>query len=133
MGKRNYGTGHVYIKWGSYYGRWRTLDRRLVNRKLGKVRPVGQRSGGLTRVQAEREMARKREEEDRAPRPAPGAEIPTVDQIADCASAQTLADLRTREETAVHQRQPDDRPETTPEVKAPGGLPARRGTIWGTN
>jgi hypothetical protein len=73
MGKRNYGTGHVYIKWGSYYGRWRTLDRRLVNRKLGKVRPVGQRSGGLTRVQAEREMARKREEEDRAPRPAPGS------------------------------------------------------------
>lgn len=68
MGKRNYGTGHIYIKWGSYYGRWRTLDRRLVNRKLGKVRPVGQRSGGLTRVQAEREMARKREEEDRAPR-----------------------------------------------------------------
>ncbi len=50
MGKRKYGTGHVYIKWGSYYGRWRTLDRRLVNRKLGKVRPVGQRSGGLTRV-----------------------------------------------------------------------------------
>ncbi len=83
MGKRDYGTGHVYIKWGSYYGRWRTLDGRLVNRKLGKVRPVGQRSGGLTRVQAEREMARKREEEDSAPRPAPGAEIPTVDEITD--------------------------------------------------
>lgn len=108
MGKRDYGTGHVYIKWGSYYGRWRTLDRRLVNRKLGKVRPVGQRSGGLTRVQAEREMARKREEEDRAPRAAPGAEIPTVDEIADCASAQTLTDLRTREETEVHQRQPGE-------------------------
>ncbi len=52
-------------------------------------------------------MARKREEEDRAPRPAPGAEIPTVDEIAD-ASAQTLADLRTREETEVHQRQPGE-------------------------
>ena len=113
MGKRNYGTGHVYIKWGSYYGRWRTLDRRLVNRKLGKVRPVGQRSGGLTRVQAEREMARKREEEDRALRAAPGAEIPTVDEIADCASAQA-ADPRARAGTG-------ECPETTVEVEAAGG------------
>ena len=64
MGKRDYGTGHVYVKHGSYYGRWRTLDGRLVNRKLGKVRPVGQRSGGLTRVQAGREMARRREQEN---------------------------------------------------------------------
>jgi integrase len=83
MGKRDYGTGHVYAKHGSYYGRWRTLDGRLVNRKLGPIRPVGQRSGGLTRVQAEREMARRRDEEDRSPRPAPGADIPTVDSIAD--------------------------------------------------
>ena len=95
MGKRDYGTGHVYIKWGSYYGRWRTLDGRLVNRKLGKVRPVGQRSGGLTRVQAEREMARRREEEDNAPRPAPGSEIPTVDAIADSLrQRQTIAGAR---------------------------------------
>ena len=26
------------MKWGAYYGRWRTLDGRYVNRRLGKVR-----------------------------------------------------------------------------------------------
>jgi integrase len=96
MGKRDYGTGHVYAKHGSYYGRWRTLDGRLVNRKLGPIRPVGQRSGGLTRVQAEREMAKRREEEDRNPRPAAGADIPTVDWVADSLRQRlTLAGART--------------------------------------
>ncbi|MGO9321173.1 MAG: hypothetical protein ACLQBY_10290, partial [Solirubrobacteraceae bacterium] len=51
------GTGHVYEKWGSYYGRWRTSDGRLLNRKVGKVRSVGERDG-LTRTQAEREFRR---------------------------------------------------------------------------
>ncbi len=32
--KRRAGTGHLYEKYGSYYGRWRTLDGRLVNRKV---------------------------------------------------------------------------------------------------
>jgi len=29
-GKRNAGAGHLYEKYGSYYGRWRTLDGRLL-------------------------------------------------------------------------------------------------------
>jgi hypothetical protein len=53
MAKRGYGTGHIYEKHGSFYGRWRTLDGRLVNRLIGPIRPPGARTG-LTRVQAER-------------------------------------------------------------------------------
>ena len=41
MAKRSYGTGHLYIKADSYYGRWRTPDDRLLNRKIGPVRKVG--------------------------------------------------------------------------------------------
>lgn len=37
MAKRKYGTGHLYEKSGSYYGRWRTLDGRQLNRKVGPV------------------------------------------------------------------------------------------------
>ena len=83
MAKRDYGTGHLYIKQGSYFGRWRGLDGRLVNRKVGPVRSVGARGGGLTRVQAERELRRIRDAEELAPRPAPGSVIPTVDEVTD--------------------------------------------------
>ena len=38
MRKRGYGTGELYVKHGAYYGRWRTLDGRKLNRKLGDVR-----------------------------------------------------------------------------------------------
>jgi hypothetical protein len=72
MAKRDYGTGHLYIKQGAYFGRWRGPGGRNENRKLGTVRPVGARDGGLTRVQAERELRRIREAEELAPRPAPG-------------------------------------------------------------
>ncbi len=68
--RRSAGTGHVYEKWGSYYGRWRTMDGRLLNRKVGKVRSVGERDG-LTRTQAEPRTCSKRGECDREL--APGA------------------------------------------------------------
>ena len=82
MAKRDYGTGHIYIKQGAYFGRWRGADGRLVNRKLGAVRVVGAREGGLTRTQAERELRRIRDAEEQTPRPAPGAVVPTIDDIA---------------------------------------------------
>jgi integrase len=80
--RRSAGTGHVYEKWGSYYGRWRTSDGRLLNRKIGKVRSVGERDG-LTRTQAEREFRHLQETEEQTPRPRHDAEIPTVDAVTD--------------------------------------------------
>ena len=80
--RRSAGTGHVYEKWGSYYGRWRTGDGRLLNRKVGKMRSVGERDG-LTRTQAEREFRRLQQQEDQTPRPRHDAETPTVDAVAD--------------------------------------------------
>ena len=41
MAKRGYGTGHLYEKHGSYYGRWGTLDGRGVNRLIGLTRLAG--------------------------------------------------------------------------------------------
>lgn len=83
MGQRRlHGTGHLYEKSGSYYGRWRTSDGRLLNRKIGKVRTPGERDG-LTRTQAEREFRRLQDEEDRTPRPIRGVDVPTVDAVAD--------------------------------------------------
>ena len=32
--KRSHGSGHLYVKYGSYYGRWRGVDGRLINRKM---------------------------------------------------------------------------------------------------
>ncbi len=81
MAKRGYGTGHLYVKSGSYYGRWRKRDGRLLNRKIGPIRLPGE-TRGLTRARAEREFRRIQEAEDEAPRPTPGAELPTVDQLA---------------------------------------------------
>ena len=36
--KRPPGTGSLYEKHGAYYGRWRTLDGRQLNRKIGPIR-----------------------------------------------------------------------------------------------
>jgi integrase len=80
--RRTAGTGHLYEKSGSYYGRWRTPDGRLLNRKIGKVRSVGERDG-LTRTQAEREFRHIQEAEEHTPRPRHDAEIPTVDTVTD--------------------------------------------------
>jgi len=80
-GRRSFGTGHLYEKSGAYYGRWRASDGRLLNRKLGRVRTTGERDG-LTRAQAEREFRRMQEQEEVAPRPAPGAHVPSIDEVA---------------------------------------------------
>jgi hypothetical protein len=82
MAKRGYGTGHLYEKHGSYYGRWRTLDGRLVNRLIGPIRPPGGRSG-LTLVQAERLFRQVQDQEEKAPRPRRDVTVPTVDDVAD--------------------------------------------------
>jgi integrase len=58
---RPYGTGTLYQKAGSWYGRWLIGERRM-NRKLGPVRKPGARDG-LTRSQAERELRRRMEQE----------------------------------------------------------------------
>jgi hypothetical protein len=80
--KRGYGTGPLYEKHGSYYGRWRTLDGRLVNRLIGPIRPPGSRDG-LSRTQAERAFRQLQEREEDAPRPRRDASVPTVDEVAD--------------------------------------------------
>jgi hypothetical protein len=80
VGKRGRGTGHLYEKWGSYYGRWHTLDGRFLNRVVGPVRRPGT-SDGLTRSQAERAFRRLQDAEERTPRPVRGADAPTVDCV----------------------------------------------------
>jgi integrase len=75
-------TGHLYEKHGSYYGRWRTLDGRNLNRIIGPVRTPGT-SDGLTRAQAERFFRRLQDAEERAPRPVRGAIVPSVDEVCD--------------------------------------------------
>ena len=82
MSQRGRGTGHLYEKWGSYYGRWRTLDGRNVNRIIGPIRTPGS-TDGLTRTEAERAFRRLQDAEERAPRPLRGATIPTVDEVTD--------------------------------------------------
>jgi integrase len=82
MSNRGRGTGHLYEKWGSYYGRWRTLDGRNVNRIVGPVRTPGS-TDGLTRAQAERAFRRLQDAEERTPRPARGQATPTVDDVTD--------------------------------------------------
>ena len=76
------GSGQLYEKWGSYYGRWRTPDGRRLNRKLGQVRTKGS-SDGLTRAQAEQAFRRVRAEEAARKPVEPVVEILTVDQVAD--------------------------------------------------
>ncbi len=82
MAKRLHGTGHLHVKWGSYYVRCRTSDGRMLNRKVGRVRAPGE-SDGLTRAQAEREFRRMQEAEERTPRPVRGAHVPTLDEVTD--------------------------------------------------
>lgn len=81
MAKRSYGTGQLYEKSGGYYGRWRTASGRRLNRRIGQLRAPGE-ANGLTRSQAEREFRRMQELEEQAPRPAPGARAPTIDELA---------------------------------------------------
>jgi integrase len=85
--KRRSGTGCLYEKAGSYYGRWRTSDGRQLHRKVGRVRAVGERDG-LTRAAAEREFRRMQDAEERDPRPAHGVPLPTIDELATSLRAQ---------------------------------------------
>jgi len=64
--KRKYGTGQVYEKHGSYYGRWRTSDGRRLNRRLGEIRRTGE-TDGLSRSEAERTFRRVQDAEERSP------------------------------------------------------------------
>jgi hypothetical protein len=61
MARRPYGSGSLYVKAGSWYGRWWARDQR-VKRKLGAVRQPGSREG-VTKAQAERELRRRIESE----------------------------------------------------------------------
>jgi integrase len=80
MAKRGYGTGQLYLKHGAYYGRWRTLDGRKLNRKIGPAR--GEATGGLTRAEAERQFRKIQDAEERRPIRA-GAERHTLDEVID--------------------------------------------------
>jgi integrase len=81
-GRRGPGAGQLYVKWDSYYGRWRTLDGRRLNRRLGKVREPGS-SDGLTRSEAERAFRKLQDAEERRPRPTVENARRTVDDAAD--------------------------------------------------
>lgn len=87
MARRVHGSGHLHVKSGAYYGRWRTADGRLANRRIGPVRRTG--SGeGLTRAAAERELRRLQQQDELRPRPSPGTRAPTVDEAADSLRAE---------------------------------------------
>lgn len=75
--KRSYGTGQLFEKHGSYYGRWRTSDGRRLNRKIGRVRSPGT-SDGLTRAQAERAFRLLQDAEERSPSRRHQSEATTV-------------------------------------------------------
>jgi integrase len=81
MVKRAYGTGQLYLKWGSWYGRLRTSDGRRLNRRLGPVRELGSATG-FTRREAERVFRKAREAEETAPR-APVVGRVTMDEAGD--------------------------------------------------
>lgn len=81
MAKRGYGTGQLYLKHDAYYGRWRTLDGRKLNRKIGTARGESG-SGGLTRAEAERQFRKLQEAEERRPVRA-GVERHTLDDVID--------------------------------------------------
>ena len=66
MARRGHGAGQLYIKHDAYHGRWRTLDGRKLNRKIGPVR-ADTGTGGLTRSEAERQFRKVQEAEERRP------------------------------------------------------------------
>ena len=80
--KRPHGTGTLYIKWGSYYGRWLAPDGRRMNRKVGQARVRGEKDE-LTRSEAERALRRLIEVESLRPPPTIDERPRTVDDVAD--------------------------------------------------
>ena len=73
--------GHIYEKWGSDYGRWRTAGGRHLNRRIGPRSGKGG-SDGLTRLEAEQAIRRIQAEASRKPVD-PVVEVLTVDRVAD--------------------------------------------------
>ncbi|HEY6891695.1 MAG TPA: site-specific integrase [Solirubrobacter sp.] len=80
---RQHGTGRIYIKHGAYYGRWRTLDGRYVNRRLGKVWDRGGQGDGLSKRDADRLLRRLMEAEGTRREPTVEEHRRTVDEAAD--------------------------------------------------
>jgi integrase len=60
--RRGYGTGSLRLAGRSWVGSWYGADGRKVQRKVGVVRTPGE-SDGMTRAQAERELARMRQQD----------------------------------------------------------------------
>lgn len=81
MAKRGYGAGQLYLKHGAYYGRWRTLNGRKLNRRIGGVRGDAG-TGGLTRAEAERQFRKLQEAEERRPIQT-GSELRALDEVID--------------------------------------------------
>src|SRR3954449_1483934 len=80
--RRSHGSGHLYMKWGAYYVRWRSVDGRRRNRRVGKVRTRGEKDG-LTRAEAERESRRIIDAETDQSPVEPATPPPTVDEVVD--------------------------------------------------
>lgn len=80
--RRAYGTGRLYEKHGSWYGRWRTAEGRRLNRRVGPIRQSGT-SDGLTRSMAEREFRRMQLAEEQAAQVARPRERRTVAQASE--------------------------------------------------
>jgi hypothetical protein len=78
MPKRPHGTGHVYVKWGAFYGRWRGPQGRLLNRRIGTVRERGS-AEGISRREAERALRKLIEAEASRPPAVLDATPRTVD------------------------------------------------------
>jgi integrase len=76
--RRSHGTGQLYVKSGSYYGRWRTSDGRRLNRRLGPRRATGS-ADGLTRAEAERVFRKIREREETEPSPKVASRVTITD------------------------------------------------------
>jgi len=70
------------MKWGAYYVRWRSVDGRRRNRRVGKVRTRGEKDG-LTRAEAERESRRIIDAETDQSPVEPATPPPTVDEVVD--------------------------------------------------
>jgi hypothetical protein len=79
--RRARGQGQLYIRNGTYYGRWRTIDGRRLNRRIGLVRADGQ-ADGLTKAAAERAFRKLQDVEDHRPPPIAPEVRRTVDDAA---------------------------------------------------
>jgi hypothetical protein len=81
--ERQHGAGRIYIKHGAYYGRWRALDGRYVNRPLGKVRERGGGEEGFSRREADRVLRRLMDADEARLTPGPEERRLKVDEAAE--------------------------------------------------